>query len=65
MENIGRIDVAFLPVNQPYTMTVEQAVRAAEVINPKILFPYHYGDTDLKGLAVLNEKGIIVIVKAM
>jgi len=65
MENIGLIDVAFLPVNQPYTMTVEQAIHAAEMINPKIFFPYHYGDTDLKGLEVLNEKGIKVIVKPM
>ena len=65
MENIGLIDIAFLPINQPYTMTVEQAVHAAEMINPKILFPYHYGDTDLKGLEILNEKGIKVIVKPM
>jgi len=59
------IDAAFLPVNQPYTMTVEQAVHAAEMINPKIVFPYHYGDTDLKGLEILKEKGIKVIVKPM
>ena len=65
METIGLIDVAFLPVNQPYTMTVEQAIHAAEMINPKIVFPYHYGDTDLKGLEVLNEKGIKVIIKPM
>ncbi|MCL2131588.1 MAG: MBL fold metallo-hydrolase [Lentimicrobiaceae bacterium] len=65
METIGSIDVAFLPVNQPYTMTVEQAINAAEKINPKIFFPYHYGDTDLTGLEVLNEKGIKVIIKPM
>ena len=65
METIGLIDVAFLPINQPYTMTVEQAIHAAEMINPKIVFPYHYGDTDLTGLEVLNEKGIKVIIKPM
>ena len=65
MESIGRVDVAFLPVNQPYTMTVEQAINAAKKINPKILFPYHYGETDLKGLDVLAEIGIQVIVKPM
>lgn len=65
MESIGLIDVAFLPVNQPYTMTVEQAIHAAEMINPKIVFPYHYGDTDLKGLGILNENGIKVIIKSM
>ena len=62
MENIGLVDAAFLPVNQPYTMTVKQAIHAAEMIKPKILFPYHYSDTDLKGLDILNEKGIKVII---
>ena len=65
MKDIGVVDAAFLPVNQPYTMTVKQAIHAAEMIKPKILFPYHYGDTDLKGLDVLNEKGIKVIIKPM
>jgi len=65
METVGMVDVAFLPVNQPYTMTVEQAIHAAEMINPKIFFPYHYGDTDLKGLEILKEKGIKVIIKPM
>lgn len=51
MEMLRGIDIAFLPVNQPYTMTVSQAVHAAEMIRPAILYPYHYGDTrvgDLK-----------------
>ncbi len=41
------IDVCFLPVNQPYTMTVEQAVRAAQIIKPRILIPYHFSQTDV------------------
>ena len=65
MKEIGSVDVAFLPINQPYTMTVKQAINAAEMIKPKILFPYHYGDTDLKDLEVLSEKGIKVIIKPM
>jgi Predicted Zn-dependent hydrolases of the beta-lactamase fold len=44
------VDVAFLPANQPYTMTVAQLIRAAETISPKILYPYHYGETDLTPL---------------
>ena len=40
------IDVAFLPVNQPYTMTVEQAVEAVKAIKPKIFYPYHYGQVE-------------------
>ena len=44
------IDVAFLPCNQPYTMTPEQLVHAAKMVHPKVLFPYHYGDTDVSGI---------------
>lgn len=47
MKELGDIDVAFLPVNQPYTMTPEQAIEAIEMIKPKIVYPYHYGQTDL------------------
>jgi len=42
------IDIAFLPVNQPYTMTVEQAVEAVKAIRPKIFYPYHYGEVEQK-----------------
>lgn len=41
-----KIDIAFLPVNQPYTMTVEQAIKAVKQIRPKIFYPYHYGQTE-------------------
>ncbi len=47
MSTFKNIDIAFLPMNQPYTMTPEQVVKAAKMINPKILYPYHYGDTDV------------------
>ena len=53
MAGIKDIDVAFLPVNQPYTMTVEQCVNAAKVIRPKVLIPYHFGQTDLSQLPEL------------
>ena len=42
------VDVAFLPVNQPYTMTVEQAARVVKAIQPKLFYPYHYGQVDEK-----------------
>ena len=42
------VDIAFLPVNQPYTMTVEQAVRVVKAIAPAIFYPYHYGQVDEK-----------------
>lgn len=42
------IDVAFLPVNQPYTMTVEQTVNAVKSIRPLVFYPYHYGQVEQK-----------------
>lgn len=37
------IDIAFLPMNQPYTMTEQQAIEAIDIIRPKIFYPYHFG----------------------
>ena len=50
MANLKDIDIAFLPVNQPYTMTPEQCIAAAKVIGPKVLIPYHYSQTDISGI---------------
>ena len=46
MAALEAIDIAFLPVNQPYTMTVEQAVEAVKAIRPAIFYPYHYGQVE-------------------
>jgi L-ascorbate metabolism protein UlaG (beta-lactamase superfamily) len=53
MADLKDIDVALLPVNQPYTMTVEQCVNAAKTIHPKVLIPYHFSKTDLSELPSL------------
>ena len=45
---VENIDVAFLSVNQPYTMTVDQAVDAVRAIKPTIFYPYHYGEVEEK-----------------
>ncbi len=64
MTNIKDIDIAFLPCNQPYTMTPEQLVRAARIIKPKVLFPYHYGQTDVTTLPEqLKADGIDVRIR--
>ncbi len=42
------IDIAFLPVNQPYTMTVDEAVEAVKALRPAVFYPYHYGQTEVK-----------------
>lgn len=64
MQTIKDIDIAFLPCNQPYTMTTEQLVKAAKTVKPKVLFPYHYGQTDVSGIpSQLKDSGIEVRIR--
>lgn len=42
MRKLKAIDYAFVCMNLPYTMTVEQAASAAAEFKPKVVFPYHY-----------------------
>ena len=64
MADIKNIDIAFLPCNQPYTMTVDQLVRVAKIIKPKVLFPYHYNDTPVsKARLSLSGSGIDVRIR--
>ena len=67
MKGFGKIDIAFLPVNLPYTMSVEMAADAARMIRPRILYPYHFGDTDLARLTALlaDEKDIEIRLRRM
>ena len=67
MKALGRIDVAFLPMNLPYTMTPEMVADAARMVKPKILYPYHTTDTDMSKLQPLlkDEKGIEVRIRRM
>jgi len=67
MKALGRIDVAFLPMNLPYTMTPEMTADAARMVKPKILYPYHTTDTDTSKLQPLlkDEKGIEVRIRRM
>jgi L-ascorbate metabolism protein UlaG (beta-lactamase superfamily) len=67
MKNLKAIDIAFLPMNLPYTMTPEMTAAAARVIKPKILYPYHFGETDTSKLVGLlkNDRGIEVRIRNM
>jgi L-ascorbate metabolism protein UlaG (beta-lactamase superfamily) len=53
MKKLRGIDIAFLPMNLPYTMTPEMVADAALAFKPKILYPYHFGDTDTSRLVKL------------
>ncbi len=64
MADIKDIDIAFLPCNQPYTMTPEQLVKAAKAVKPTTLFPYHYGQTDVTVIpALLKSSGIDIRIR--
>jgi len=53
MKALKDIDIAFLPMNLPYTMTPEMVADAAKAFMPKILYPYHYGNTDTSKIVEL------------
>jgi L-ascorbate metabolism protein UlaG (beta-lactamase superfamily) len=67
MKTLKNVDIAFLPMNLPYTMTPEMVADAAKMIEPKILYPYHTGDTDVAKLTSLmkEQKGIEVRIRKM
>ena len=67
MKALKDIDIAFLPMNLPYTMTPEMVADAAKAFRPGILYPYHFGDTDVLKLEGLlkGEKGIEVRIRKM
>lgn len=46
MRALKNIDVAFVPMNLPYTMDVNQAASAVLEFKPKIVYPYHYRGKD-------------------
>ena len=46
MRNLKDIDIAFVCMNLPYTMTVESAVSAVLEFKPKKVYPYHYRGTE-------------------
>ena len=66
MENFGTIDIAFLPMNLPYTMSPEMAAGAARMLKPAILYPYHFGSTDTSLLiGLLQDEKIDVRIRNM
>jgi len=60
MRNLKNIDIAFLPMNLPWTMDIEQAVSAVLEFKPKKVYPYHYrgekGFSDINKFKELVEK---------
>ncbi len=66
MKALRGVDIAFLPMNLPYTMTPEMVADAARAFRPKIVYPYHYGRTDTRKLEeLLDGSGVEVRVRKM
>jgi L-ascorbate metabolism protein UlaG (beta-lactamase superfamily) len=67
MKELKNIDIAFLPMNLPFTMTPEMVADAAKAFKPKILYPYHYSKTDPSNLLNLmkDTKEIEVRIRKM
>jgi L-ascorbate metabolism protein UlaG (beta-lactamase superfamily) len=66
MQELKNINLAFLPMNLPYTMSPQMAADAAKSFMPEILYPYHYGDTDtLEIIDLLKNSEIEVRVRSM
>jgi len=42
MKALKNIDVAFIPMNLPYTMTPREAAEGVRAFKPKVVYPYHY-----------------------
>ncbi len=61
MRALKNIDVAFIPMNLPYTMTPEEAADAVRAFKPKVVYPYHYRNSDTNAFAAaLKDTGIDV-----
>src|SRR5699024_3116838 len=64
MRSLKNIDVAFIPMNLPYTMSVEQAAEGVLAFKPKIVYPYHYKGSNIKKFKrLVNEKDADIEVR--
>ncbi|MEX2591270.1 MAG: MBL fold metallo-hydrolase [Anditalea sp.] len=48
MRSLQNIDVAFIPMNLPYTMDIESAASAVLDFEPKVIYPFHYRGSDVE-----------------
>ncbi len=48
---LKNIEVAFIPMNLPYTMTPDEAAQAVKTFKPRVVIPYHYKGSDIQKFA--------------
>jgi L-ascorbate metabolism protein UlaG (beta-lactamase superfamily) len=65
MRALQNIDVAFVPMNLPYTMPPSEAAECVKAFKPKIVYPYHFRGSDLSEFssALAGESGIEVRIR--
>lgn len=65
MKALTNIDIAFLPMNLPYTMSCEMAADAALAFKPQYLYPYHHGGKEMleKLQELLKNSSINIVIK--
>jgi L-ascorbate metabolism protein UlaG (beta-lactamase superfamily) len=47
MRALENIDVAFVCMNLPFTMSVDKAADAVRAFRPKVVYPYHFSNSDV------------------
>lgn len=63
MKELGKIDLAFLPKNLPYTMSDDMFIKAVETVMPVNLIPYHYFELNEREITKRLPKGVTMHVK--
>ena len=62
MRALQDIDVAFVPMDLPFTMSIPKAVSAVRQFRPKVVYPYHYSGSNVQQFKtqVGTDRGIEV-----
>jgi len=61
MRAVQHVDVAFVPMNLPYTMSPAEAADCVKSFRPAIVFPYHYsGSNPQEFVSAMQGGGIDV-----
>ena len=61
MRALQNVDVAFVPMNLPYTMTPEEAAPCVAAFKPTLAVPFHYRESDLSVFeSLLADSGVEV-----
>jgi L-ascorbate metabolism protein UlaG (beta-lactamase superfamily) len=64
MKALKNIDVAFVPMNLPYTTPPSEAAECVKAFKPKIVYPYHYRGQNLDEFAnALKGSGVDVRIR--